>query len=164
MRFQKLLCLAAALILMAGTALASPVDTFTITGVGVDITFSLPATPTPSDNTLGYYFTMNSVPVTVNGSANPYTVDFYNTSNSGGLDMSPGAANQFVVNTAGAQLYSGSESTPTFVAGVYPETSLGGADYNGPFTLTIATPEPSMAFLILPAFMGIVGIRRKLAK
>jgi hypothetical protein len=27
-----------------------------------------------------------------------------------------------------------------------------------------AVPEPSMAFLLIPAFMGIVGIRRKLAK
>ena len=41
-------------------------------------------------------------------------------------------------------------------------------NYNGQFIPTnwslTAVPEPSMALLIVPAFMGIVGIRRKLAK
>jgi hypothetical protein len=41
-------------------------------------------------------------------------------------------------------------------------------NYNGQFIpnnwLLTYVPEPSMALLIVPAFMGIVGIRRKLAK
>jgi len=181
MRFPKLLCLAAVLLLAAGTALA---DSFTISDGTNNVSFSIPATPTPDSYSTGYSFTFNSVNVTVNGTTASYTVDFFNFNDAGGLDIYNGVTNDLVVNnfgwssdpngSTGVQVYTGSESNPTFVAGVYPQTGAGADYFNSGSTLTISdadpnsstlTPEPSSVLLVGTGIIGCLGaLRRKLAK
>ncbi len=159
MRFAKLQCLAATLLLGIGTALASevPTDDFTLTAGTDTLSFSLPAQPTISDYVPGQDFVLDSVPVDVNGVGTLENLIFYNGvatqySGGGGLTLISSTTDEILVdpNKSSSQLYTGSEYSPTFLTGVYEQTSVLGEDL-GPITLSITASSPLHRFPSPPA-------------
>jgi PEP-CTERM motif-containing protein len=121
---------------------------------GNTFTWGLPSTPSvTSDNVCsGTMFTLPDISVSMNGGpAILGIMDFYSTSDSGGLDFYVG--DYYYMNIYGPQLYSGPETSPTFLAGTF--TSL--TDYgNGNILMTGGTlqvcnavPEPSSLLLLM---------------
>jgi hypothetical protein len=127
---------------------------FTLTGGGDTFTFDLPQNPTPDDFLLGDHSDFWNVAGTFNGTPTVYDeVDFFNTS-SNALDLILDSDGSFF----GDQLYTGSESSPTFKMGSF-DIGTGEQDY----TLRIAAaPEPSTWGLMLLglAGLGFTGYRK----
>ena len=166
------------LIFVARSGFAANIDTFTLTDGSNTASFSLPGSPTPDqvdeNSGLGIFeFTLNSVPVDINGTTSNYTVSFFSNSASlGGVCISTGDTvcnGGDVLNQQGPILFSGTDSAPTFTPGIYSLTDLGTNSFNGNFTLTIApasaspVPEPSSLLLLSTGGLGLAGaVRRKL--
>jgi hypothetical protein len=118
-----------------GGARATEVQ-FTITSVdrtatGVDriATFELPLSPTPTFGIPGFFFSILSVSAVVGGS--PTTISNLTFWDEG---LGGGFVADSLFNFSG-QFYTGSESSPTFLAGVY--TSLLNAETNQIDTVTV---------------------------
>jgi hypothetical protein len=171
MRFTS--TLAAALVLAASTlaAHADAIDNFTLTSGTNVVTFSLPSSPIPDlinpNGNVG--FTMNSVPVDINGLTGNYTLSFFASVSSGGFCISTGdtACNGGdVVNQVGTVLYAGDSATPTFTLGSYNLSNFNANTFNEDFNLTIAAgaspvPEPSSIALLGTGILGLAGIARR---
>ena len=152
---KKILLIVLAFCLCAMPALGETLY-FNLTGPAVsgftgNNNWSLDSSPSVSGSANGAYFNINNVSTDL-GNDNIF---FYNT-NDGGL-----IADSFGVNIFGAQVYSGAESSPTFILGSYTgkQNDVGPADY----TLTISdTPEPGSLFLLGSGLIGLGGtLRRK---
>jgi hypothetical protein len=110
--------LALGLALSSATALGAHANDilFTITGSGFDpdVSFLLPANPSPDVISLGIYFGFFSTPATIEGSPGAlFGLDLYNAVDGGGF------VDQTFFDLGGAQLYSGLKSDPTFIPGTY---------------------------------------------
>ena len=129
---------------------------------GNTFTWSLPTNPVISSENVvaGLSFTIPGVSFSENGGA-PMTgtVDFFSSSpandpNPGGFDLYTGDFN-FLANTFGSQLYSGSEGAPTLGAGVFTLSEIGPDGFTpigtGTLTATLVTsavPEPPTILLL----------------
>ena len=148
--------------MMAGSALAANEMVFTITaqsGGDPTTTFELPASPTPTQFTTNFAFEVGDTPALVGGSATTLDgLSFYNAAAGGGL------IDTTYFDLSGAQYYTGTEASPTFVPGIYTGQSnfySGGVD-----TVTIAlapVPEPSTWAMMLAGFasLGLAGFRAR---
>jgi hypothetical protein len=96
-----------------GGARATTDVRFTITGGDRTATFVLPLSPTPTFGVPGAFFTILSVSAVIGGSPTTLTnVSFWDEALGGGFVADS------LFNFSG-QFYTGSESSPTFVPGVY---------------------------------------------
>jgi len=132
---------------------------------GNTFTWSLPTNPVISSENVvaGLSFTIPGVTFTENGGA-PMTgtVDFFSSSSlndpiPGGFDLYTGPQNNqnFLADTFGPQLYTGSEGTPTLSAGVFTLSQIGSDGFTpigtGTLTATLvssAVPEPPTILLL----------------
>jgi len=134
---------------------------------GNTFTWSLPANPVilPGNSVPGLSFTITGLSVT--GVSLPATMDFFSTAPGnapflGGFDLYTGNFN-FIADTFGTQLYSGSEGAPTLKTGTFTLTTIGAdgitPDGDGKLTATLvstAVPEPST--ILLSAVGLVIGL------
>ena len=147
---------------MAGSALAANEMLFTITAESGDdptTTFELPASPTPTQFTTDFAFEVGDTPAIVGGSETTLGgLSFYNVKANGGL------IDTKYFDLSGAQYYSGTEASPTFVPGIY--TGQVNLYSSGVDTVTIAPapiPEPATWVIMLAGFtgLGLAGFRAR---
>jgi hypothetical protein len=141
----------------AGSAralIAVPTDVFfTITSdTEPTITFELPLSPNPFSSDPGADFDVGSIPITVGG-VSGYSDDFtfWSATYGGGLSESDGYFGSLGIYAA--QLYSGSESSPTFLLGIYPGTY--GEEDPGATIEISGTPLPSTWTMLIAGFVGL---------
>jgi hypothetical protein len=155
---QVVACSALAL---AATAAQADTYTFTVTG-DYTATWQLESTVSPDVAFDGSYFTLWDVPGFSDAIWGVADLSFFHANNGGGLAIEDFYGFAILLLTDGPQLYSGSESSPTFLIGTYALTEYQGS---GNYTLTIAAtvPEPETYALMLGG-LGVVGLiarRRK---
>ena len=143
----------AALVLAFGAAPAKADQlTYSFSTFGTTATFMLPSNPTPS--LIGSnYFQINDVTISISGIGNETAnLDFFTTAAGGGLGSG-------VNRLDGLQLFSGTLSNPTLLAGSFPLSGTVSPDGDGsvPVSGTLlasalgAVPEPSSIVLFLTA-------------
>ena len=147
--------IAAAALACASTAKA---DTFTLTGSGVDDTFTLPASPSVSSSG-AYGFTFASVPVDKNGVQVTDQIIFFNKADGGGLLLEDASSND--VNPFGPVLYTGAATAPTFKTGTFTLDDLS-SSYDLTISNSASTPEPGSIWLLSTGLIaaGATFVRR----
>jgi hypothetical protein len=127
-----------------------------------DISWDLDSHPIPSAFTNGFAFFLPNI---ANSSSNsPFTLEFFNSSNNGGL-LAATAVELF--DFVGPQLYSGLESSPTMLTGTFDLTQLGDVTVTAHLFVVApavpAIPEPSTWAMMILGFAGIgfMAYRRK---
>ena len=176
--------------LVAVTALAVPavahadIVDFSTTGHGLDLTFSLPSSPTPVGKAPHEYFYLGDVSFIENGvtmvADDAY---FYTKADSGGFDLE-NADGTIIdgLDFIGPKLFTGTVGHPTFKTGDFKlqlndcsisEAVSGNANSGGcgaKYTLSITpestvTPEPGSFVLLGTGALGALGaLRRRLAR
>ena len=152
--------LIAGALLISSPAIAGTYQ-FTVSG-NASALFSLDSSPTPTSSGTDD-FTITGVNGTFNGSATTFDLLFYDTTESGGFDISG------LLSLAGDQLFTGSTSSPTFIPGTFTLSTYGSNDRA--YTLTIsssdgAVPEPASWTMMLVGFaaLGAIASRSRSAK
>jgi PEP-CTERM motif len=138
-------------------------DVFTYQIGGNTFTWQLPGTPTisPGNFSTNVFFTIPTVSYSENGVAQPPELfDFFPSGNGGGFDLFNGTS--YLLDEYGAQLYTGSESDPTFVPGTYDLTELSGAAGTLVITGPSGTvPEPGSLALLATGILALLGFAWK---
>lgn len=172
MKTKYALGIALGLLLIGGAtnARADGIDLFTLTDGTNTMTWSLPSSPTPNlvDPAGTSGFVVDGVTVTENGTTTvTQALEFYTSSSFGGASNFP----EFPVtlfDLFGAQVFMGSESSPTFVPGSYMFTDpcdswvLSDAeDLTLNITPSSGVPEPSSLLLVGIGLVSLAPILRK---
>ncbi len=154
----RFLTLAALLLLSVATVKADSGQTvsYTLTGP-TDATFTVSmgtsTSPTPEVSGQNYFFMVQPTDLVVDGTSMSDTIVFFNLSDLGGLNSVLDA----LPDLGGPQLYSGNESDPTLLTGVF---NLYDLETGASYTLTanaVPAPEPTTV-LMLVAGLFLVGI------
>ena len=138
-------------LLLAPISRADGIETFTYQSSGYTYVWQLPVSPTPvsSDVYPSWGFTLDNVPVSVDGGAPMLgSFDFYSSDCAGGFDLTFGGTD-VPVDAYGPMVYTDPESAPVFLTGVFSFTDFGMNDNGVPGTLVVATPEPSSIGLLI---------------
>jgi hypothetical protein len=163
MKYTRLLTAAAGVALAtAAPAYADPLK-FVITG-DYSATFFLDSNPTPDDGADGLGFTLWDVEGFPDALLGVADLTFFNADIGGGLEIDDFYAGTVLLVTDGGQLYSGSESAPSFLLGTFALTEYQGT---GTYSLTISSvspgvPEPAAWGMLIGGF-GLAGaaVRRR---
>jgi len=163
-------CLAvvALLLLAPSQSRADGFDSFTFTDVSADNSFSLvltwqlPSNPTPDDAISGSGFDFLAVNVHewLNGADMGIVSDsiaFLNPATNLG---SWSFLDNFASLTSSSIMYTGDESNPTFIPGVYTGVDYFNSVGDLPNTATlniVSTPEPSSILMLLAGFLVLAG-------
>ncbi len=157
---------AAAAAIVPATSAQAATYLFTITG-DYNASFQLDSNPTPDDVSVGQGFTIWDVEGFPDALLGIADVSFYNAAIGGGLGIEDFFGGTTLLLTDGAQLYTGSEETPTLRTGTFALTEFGGP---GTYTLVVSdiagvVPEPGTWALLIGGF-GVVGagMRRRKTK
>ena len=138
--------------------------------------FNVRNNPIASNVSLGHFFfaPFTNFVYTLNGSpvaTKPKVIAWFSTSSGGLIDIAFGPG-VFVVE--GAQAYSGSESFPAILSGIYPlrsssffvDSTSASQPLTGNLNITVVTPEPSTLLMILmgSALIGAFRFSRRAGK
>jgi hypothetical protein len=160
----RFITLAALLLLSVATVKADSGQTvsYTLTGA-TDATFTVsmdtPTSPTP-ELSGSYFFMVQPTNLVVDGTSMSDTIVFFNLSDLGGLNSVFDA----LPDLGGPQLYSGSESDPTLLTGVF---SLYDLETGASYTLTAnavpaSMPEPTTTIMLLAGLFAVgLGLKRR---
>jgi PEP-CTERM motif len=116
---------------------------------------------TPEFSGTNYFFTANPINLIVDGTAASDTLVFFSSADLGGLN----SVFSSLPDLAGFQLYSGSESDPTLLTGVFKLWDLDGTGW---YTLTasavgVPAPEPSTVLMLVSGLFAVgLGFKRRL--
>jgi hypothetical protein len=162
-------------LLLAGLSVATPafastIDSFTVTdGYGTNhttvYTFTLPASPTPT-NFGSNSFTINGVTVLTNGGNSMVDNIAFLTQSTGGvlIEFATPQGAELFVEDPGTAFFTGSTSAPTFTPGVYLGENVNNPSGDKIQVAISPVPEPESLALLGTGALGLVGvIRRKLA-
>jgi len=157
----KFLTVAALMLFSVATAKADSGQTvnYTLTGANT-ASFTVAMNPTPQFSENNYYFTANPINLIVDGTSESDTLVFFSSSDLGGLN----SVFSSLPDLVGFQLYSGSESGPTLLTGVF---SLWDLDGSGWYTLTasaasVPAPEPSTVLMLVSGLFTVgLGFKRR---
>jgi PEP-CTERM motif len=131
--------------------------TYTLSGpTTASFTISMSSGPGWSD---GLAFTMEPIDLTVDGTSMTDTIVFFNTADLGGLNSGFSCRPDLI----GPQLYTGSESDPTFLTGVFQLFDIEtGVEYTLTACENPTVPEPSTVLMLVSglALVGL-GFRRR---
>jgi hypothetical protein len=161
----RFLTLAALLLLSVATAKADSGQTVSYTLSGpTDATFtvSMGTSPSPEFSGQNYFFMVQPTDLVVDGVSVIDTIVFFNSSDLGGLNSVFDA----LPDLGGPQLYSGNESDPTLLTGVF---SLYDLETGASYTLTAnavntTVPEPTTVLMLLAGLFAVgMGLKRRSA-
>ena len=140
---------------------SSETMTYTLSGP-TSATFTISMNSNPGFSVNGVAFTMEPVILTVGGTSMTDTIVFFNSSDLGGLD----SVFSCLPDLIGAQLYTGSESDPIFLAGVFQLMDMQtGAWYTLTACETPAMPEPSTVLMLVSGLFVVgLGFKRRSLK
>jgi hypothetical protein len=129
-------------------------------GINIDVSWEMSSTPTPIFSVHGVGTDVPIFDFTSTGttSVGPYSDMGWYSASQGGLFYTPDK----LYEVDGAQAYSGPESAPVFLTGVYPGIDVANSDASA--TVTISTiPEPSTWTMMLLGFagLGFAGLRAR---
>jgi|ERR1700722_2403761 len=158
----KFLTVAALMLFSVATAKADSGQTvnYTLTGANT-ASFTIQMNSTPEFFQDNYFFTANPINLIVDGTSESDTLIFFSSSDLGGLN----SVFSSLPDLAGFQLYSGSESNPTLLTGVF---NLWDLDGSGWYTLTaysvsVPAPEPSTVLMLVSGLFAVgLGFKRRL--
>ena len=160
---------------------AVPMDDFTVTGHGLDLTFALPSTPAVGGDYLkGFYFYLGDVSFTENGTAmTAADVYFYTKPDDGGFSLDDANGNDIDdLDFTGPKLFTSGVKHPTFKEGMFSLTqyacgvsdaavsdaSLAPCKYKltiDPAVSPTVTPEPGSLALLGTGALGVFGVVRR---
>lgn len=124
-------------------------------GLNIDVSWELSSTPTPifSVDGIGTEVPIFDFTSTGTTSVGPYSDMAWYSASQGGLFYTPDK----LYEVDGAQAYSGPESAPVFLTGVYPGTDVANGDASATVTISSvgAIPEPSTWAMMLIGFVGL---------
>jgi hypothetical protein len=158
----KFLTVAALMLFSVATVKADSGQTvnYTLTGANTaSFTISMNSAPEFSQN--NYFFTANPINLIVDGTSESDTLVFFSSADLGGLN----SVFSSLPDLAGFQLYSGSESDPTLLTGVFKLWDLDGSGW---YTLTanaagVPAPEPSTVLMLVSGLFAVgLGFKRRL--
>jgi PEP-CTERM motif len=156
------------------TAHADTIDDFVLTGNGLDVTFSLPASPPGNESTCPPFspsclpgsetaFYLSTL-VTTNGVSSVESLSFPTLRFGGGVSIGLEPGRLF-----GAVLFTPDAANPTFLNGTFDLSAINPKgdppvlDYSLSITpeTTAQTPEPSTLGLFGTGVLGLIGVARK---
>jgi|GEM_PF-1709476 len=157
----RFVTLAALLLLSVATVKADSGQTvsYTLTGA-TDATFTVTLGPSPQASGQSYFFMVQPTDLVVDGTSMSDMVVFFNLDDLGGLNSIFDA----LPDLGGPQLYSGSESDPTLLTGVFCLYDL---ETGASYTLTAnavpaSMPEPTTTIMLLAGLFAVgLGLKRR---
>jgi hypothetical protein len=144
---------------MAATAAWADTIQVTLTNSGHAIGLNVPSNPTP-DYVGPYFFTLNDVPFTLDGTPElARIVNFFDESGGGGIGICD-YTNCPLVDLFGPQLFSGPLNGPSLIPGSYVLTNAGDSFLPGDFETVATVPEPASLVLLAAGALGVARRRK----